>query len=287
MRETARVSVDAVTLFFALLAVAAQAAVAVLALLAVAGRASSGAARLREELLDAVAPQAMWLAFLVAAVATAGSLYLSEIADFPPCRLCWYQRAAMYPLVPVLAIAAHPGLAATNLFGHLLRLPLDYFEKRSVGGVLSRFLSVQSIQQTLTGGFIEGILDGLTVVLVLLLLVAYSPGMTLLVIGAFLLYSLLRWVSYRQLRQLKEEQLVHIARQQSHMIESIEGIQTIKLANRQAERRARMANATIEVANREAGINRIAATFSALAKLIFGLQRIALIWISSFCGSVQ
>lgn len=37
-----------------------------------------------------------------------------------------------------------------NLFGHLLRLPLEFFEKRSVGGVLSRFLSVQSIQQTLT-----------------------------------------------------------------------------------------------------------------------------------------
>lgn len=166
----------------------------------------------------------------------------------------------------------------SNLFGHLLRLPLDFFEKRSVGGVLSRFLSVQAIQQTLTGSFIEGILDGLTVVLVLLLLALYSPLLTLLVLAAFALYTLLRWISYRHLRQLKEEQLVHIARQQSHMIESVEGIQTIKLANRQADRRSRMANATIEVANREAGINRVAATFSALAKLIFGLQRILLIW---------
>ncbi|MBW3579380.1 MAG: peptidase domain-containing ABC transporter, partial [Actinobacteria bacterium] len=63
---------------------------------------------------------------------------------------------------------------------------------------------------------------------------------------------------------------------------SSEGVQTIKLANRQAERRARMANATIEVANREAAINRVAATFSALSKLIFGLQRIALIWICAW-----
>lgn len=170
----------------------------------------------------------------------------------------------------------------TNLFGHLLRLPLDYFEKRSVGGVLSRFLSVQSIQQTLTGSFIEGILDGITVLLVLVLLVFYSPMLTLLVIVAFGLYALLRWVSYRKLRQLKEEQLIHIGHQQSQMIESIEGVQTIKLANRQAERRSRMANATIEVANREAGINRVAATFSALAKLVFGLQRIVLIWICAW-----
>lgn len=234
------------------------------------------------ELFTLVLPLALqWTIDLVLVSADLALLHLIGIG-FTALVLFQAAIAAMRGWVVAELGASLNAQWITNLFGHLLRLPLDYFEKRSVGGVLSRFLSVQSIQQTLTGGFIEGILDGLTVVLVLLLLVAYSPGMTLLVIGAFLLYSLLRWVSYRQLRQLKEEQLVHIARQQSHMIESIEGIQTIKLANRQAERRARMANATIEVANREAGINRIAATFSALAKLIFGLQRIALIWICAW-----
>jgi disulfide bond formation protein DsbB len=39
-------------------------------------------------------------------VATLGSLYYSEVADFPPCRLCWYQRVGMYPLAVVLPIAA-------------------------------------------------------------------------------------------------------------------------------------------------------------------------------------
>lgn len=44
-------------------------------------------------------------AWLVALVATAGSLYLSEIMHFVPCLLCWYQRIAMYPLVVVLGVA--------------------------------------------------------------------------------------------------------------------------------------------------------------------------------------
>ena len=48
----------------------------------------------------------MWLAFLVAAVATAGSLYFSEVANYVPCRLCWFQRIAMYPLAVILLIAA-------------------------------------------------------------------------------------------------------------------------------------------------------------------------------------
>ena len=45
-------------------------------------------------------------ALLVAGLATAGSLYFSEIAHFEPCKLCWYQRIAMYPLVVVLGVAA-------------------------------------------------------------------------------------------------------------------------------------------------------------------------------------
>jgi disulfide bond formation protein DsbB len=40
----------------------------------------------------------LWLAFLVAAIATGGSLFFSEIAHFVPCELCWYQRICMYPL---------------------------------------------------------------------------------------------------------------------------------------------------------------------------------------------
>lgn len=49
-----------------------------------------------------------WLALgtLLAAVATAGSLYFSEVLGLVPCELCWYQRIFMYPLVPILGIAA-------------------------------------------------------------------------------------------------------------------------------------------------------------------------------------
>jgi len=170
----------------------------------------------------------------------------------------------------------------TNLFGHLLRLPLDYFEKRSVGGVLSRFMSLQTVQQTLTGSFIEAVLDGLTVSLVLVLLLAYSPMLTLLVLAAFALYACLRWLAYRRLWLLKEQQLGYVARQQSHLIESIHGVQTIKLANQQAMRRARVANATVEVARRDAAIGRVTALFGALSRLVFGTQRVLLIWIAAW-----
>jgi disulfide bond formation protein DsbB len=48
----------------------------------------------------------LWLAFLVSAIATGGSLFFSETAGFVPCELCWYQRICMYPLAIVTLLAA-------------------------------------------------------------------------------------------------------------------------------------------------------------------------------------
>jgi disulfide bond formation protein DsbB len=56
------------------------------------------------KVVTVLGPRAPLLALVVAAVATAGSLYYSEIVDYIPCELCWYQRICMYPLVPILAV---------------------------------------------------------------------------------------------------------------------------------------------------------------------------------------
>lgn len=109
-------STDTVTLFFALLAVACQVLVVATIVLVVASRFSDGAARLLAQLRIEVGVPGLWLPFLVAAVATSGSLYLSEVAHFDPCRLCWIQRFFMYPLVPILGVAAWRGFVRIRWF---------------------------------------------------------------------------------------------------------------------------------------------------------------------------
>lgn len=47
--------------------------------------------------------------FLFSAVATIGSLFLSEVAGFAPCKLCWYQRVFMYPVAVITGIALYVG----------------------------------------------------------------------------------------------------------------------------------------------------------------------------------
>ena len=106
------VSTNQVSALFAVLALGAL-AMGVLGLIgAVAPRAEAHRRQLRPALLP--------LALAIAAVSTAGSLYYSEIAGYPPCEMCWYQRVCMYSLVPVLAVA----VARRDRHGGWYGLPL-------------------------------------------------------------------------------------------------------------------------------------------------------------------
>ena len=94
---------ETVQLFVGLLTIAAGiGAVSLLVLRGLAAAGNDGASRLGSTISDS----ALWLAWLVAVGATVGSLYFSEVANFNPCRLCWFQRIAMYPLAVILLVGA-------------------------------------------------------------------------------------------------------------------------------------------------------------------------------------
>lgn len=57
-------------------------------------------------IIDGFSPLARPLAAAITTTAMLGSLYFSEIVNYVPCRLCWYQRIMMYPLAVILIIAA-------------------------------------------------------------------------------------------------------------------------------------------------------------------------------------
>lgn len=165
----------------------------------------------------------------------------------------------------------------TNLFHHLLGLPMDYFERRHLGDVLSRFISVEVIQRTITTNFVTAILDGVAGSLVLILLAAYSLPLTGVILLAFSAYALLRWISSHQLRNAQAEQIHQSAHLQTSLMESIRGIQTIKLANAEPERIARFANMTVEAAHRDQIVQRIGISFEAIGHILFGIQRVVII----------
>jgi disulfide bond formation protein DsbB len=97
---------DVVSVALAAVAVVLQVLLAGLLALALAALVSARARRWLSELRATVAGGELWAAWAIALVATLGSLFFSEVSDFEPCRLCWFQRIAMYPLAVVLLLAA-------------------------------------------------------------------------------------------------------------------------------------------------------------------------------------
>ncbi|MEQ8842121.1 MAG: disulfide bond formation protein B [Acidimicrobiales bacterium] len=75
------------------------------ALVLLVGAVLLAAALTRPAARAALAADAVRLSALVAAGATGGSLYFSEVANFQPCQLCWFQRIAMYPIAVIGVLA--------------------------------------------------------------------------------------------------------------------------------------------------------------------------------------
>jgi hypothetical protein len=98
------VDTQAANTFFTVLTFLANVAVLVLVGVALGSRLGPRGRAMAQRVLDGLGPRAHRLALVVAIVTTAGSLFYSEVQDFIPCELCWYQRICMYPLVAILAV---------------------------------------------------------------------------------------------------------------------------------------------------------------------------------------
>ena len=87
--------------------------------------------------------KAVWLAWVVALVATVGSLMYSELFHYVPCRLCWFQRIAMYPLAIILLVGAIRREAAVKFYAVPVAL---------IGLVISIYHNVVQFFPSLEGG---------------------------------------------------------------------------------------------------------------------------------------
>ena len=168
-----------------------------------------------------------------------------------------------------------------NVFAHLMRLPVEWFEKRHTGDVLSRFGAVQTIQQTLTTSFIEAVLDGLLVIVTLAMMLVYSGTLTVIALSSVSAYAVLRWAFFQPLRDATEESIIFDAKRSSHFLESLRGVQAIKLFNRQEDRQARFMNLVVDSMNAHIATRKLGLMFIVLHKLLFGLERIAIVWVGA------
>jgi ATP-binding cassette, subfamily B, bacterial CvaB/MchF/RaxB len=168
-----------------------------------------------------------------------------------------------------------------NVFAHLVRLPVNWFEQRHLGDITSRFGAVRDIQKTITTAALEAVLDGIMVIAALAMMCLYSLQLTGIVLAAVAAYGLLRWASYRPFRDAAAERLVVAAKENSHFLESLRAIQPLKLFGREEERRSRWQNLIVEVQNRDVRTAKMNIGFSTANTFIFGLENLLVFWLGA------
>jgi ATP-binding cassette subfamily B protein RaxB len=164
-----------------------------------------------------------------------------------------------------------------SLFDHLSRLPLDYFEKRHVGDVISRFGSLATIQKGLTTDLVQAVLDGIMSVGMLVMLAVYGGWLALVVLASTLLTTALRAAAYAAYREGTEEAIVAEARQQTHFIETVRGMASVKLLDLRERRRSAWMNQFVAALNARLRLQRLDLVFGRANEVLFGADRLILL----------
>jgi ATP-binding cassette subfamily B protein RaxB len=169
----------------------------------------------------------------------------------------------------------------TNTVRHLSRLPISYFEKRFAADIISRVGSCRPIQQALTQGMVEALVDSAMALTTAIALVAYNQilGLAILAtvgiyVGIALLLQPLRTVRQREEIQAR-------AKEQARMLESIHGAATIKLFGLEAERDGAWSNLYAGVVNASIENRRLEIWQAFTKSAIFGIQIVLVVYMGA------
>ncbi|MBX9798043.1 MAG: peptidase domain-containing ABC transporter [Burkholderiaceae bacterium] len=176
---------------------------------------------------------------------------------------------------------------ATRVFAHLLRLPVEYFEKRQLGDIASRFDSISAMQNTITSLFVESVLDAGLALLMFILMWVYSPMLMIAVLLPLLLYAGVRATLYRALENVSRDCILLRARESSYFLETIRSMTSVRLFGCEAIRGARWLNLKQDVANAEIKKQRLQSIAKTSNVALFAIQSVLLFYTGAFLVAGQ
>lgn len=168
-----------------------------------------------------------------------------------------------------------------NLFRHLLRLPLPFFERRHIGDIVSRFTSTNAINDVIGRGLVAAVIDGLMSITTLIMIFLYSATLAWIVVVGFLLHALCRACLFWPTRDRTHELISSSARENTNFIETVRGVQSIKLFGREPEREQVWYGCLADKINANMKLQKLNITASFVETLILGLQRIVVVFVGA------
>lgn len=166
-----------------------------------------------------------------------------------------------------------------SLFDQLMRLPLSFFEKRHVGDIVSRFSSFDAIQRTLTVDAITALLDGVMAIVLVLMMWLYGGWLLAIALLSAAIYTLIRVLVYLPYRAYSEDAIIHAAQENTHFMESVRGIASLKALNLEARRRGVWVNYLVDRINADLRVEKLRVIFGAASTGLFGIDRLLIIFL--------
>ena len=170
---------------------------------------------------------------------------------------------------------------AANLFRHLIRLPMEYFSVRHMGDVVSRFSSLNQVREIITNGVLTAILDGFLAVTTLIVMFFYSPTLSVIVLVAVVLYAFLRYLFFKPLKVLTEEHIAALARHDTHFMETVRAMQTIKLFEKENDRQGQWHNVLVNALNKSIRLEKWNIQYRTANQILFGLEGLIVVYFAA------
>ncbi|CAL7963938.1 putative microcin-H47 secretion/processing ATP-binding protein MchF [Gammaproteobacteria bacterium] len=164
-----------------------------------------------------------------------------------------------------------------NLVRHLFRLPLEFFQKRHMGDIVSRFGSMGAIQTKISTDFIEGIVDGIMVIITLIMMLVYSLMLSAIVFGALALYTIIRLALYSTFRRMTQENLVAGAKESSIFMEGIRAILPLKIFGKETQRENIWQNCFVDKLNTGLRTQKLSLIYAFCQGIFSGIEYIIIV----------
>ncbi|NVK55601.1 MAG: peptidase domain-containing ABC transporter [Alteromonadaceae bacterium] len=170
---------------------------------------------------------------------------------------------------------------SVNVFTHLIRLPFSYFLQRHIGDLVARFGSLHDVRQFITHGIVGLILDSLILLCSLALMALYSATLMLIVVAFSGVFLLLRLCLFAPIRRLQQEKIATAAKENSHFIETVRGIQSIRMLKLESFRLHGWQHLLTDTLNRDIQLRRWEMGFSIVHLILFGLENLLVIYFAA------
>lgn len=162
-----------------------------------------------------------------------------------------------------------------NLTRHMLRLPITFFEKRTIGDITTRFSSLAPVESLLTSGLISVVLDIVMVIVALVMSLLYSPKLTLIAIFLVIIGFIIDLIVFPYRKSMEEKIIELSAKESTVFLENIRAAKSIKIFGQESnrlriwlDRKADLSNSSIDLANFEINFGFFISFFAALSSVV-------------------